>query len=396
MSRAAEPRLSFVIATHNRREALLRTLGEVHRCGPEADEFEAIVIDNASTDGTIDAIARQFPWVRLIRHPRNHGPCAKNDGIRIARGEYVMFLDDDSFPEIGSIRRMIRHFEDDPRLGAAIFTVTLPDGSRECSAYPNVCIGCGTGFRRTALVQAGGLPEDFFMAAEEYALSLRMLDAGWRLQSFADLHVSHLKTPTARFPARIARLDARNNTLLALRYFPERWRFTYALAWLERYRLMAARNGHRRSFYAGAAEALLRAPNSSSHPISDEAFEQFARLEHTRRLLCEQSTRLRLRRIVLLDLGKNAITPIVAARQCGLEVVAIADARLGGPRVRYRGIPVVPDLEARRLAFDAVVLANASPVHGPHAIARWKAIDTRPVIDPFSNEDESEAFRQAA
>ena len=46
---------------------------------------------------------------------------------------------------------MVEHFEAMPSLGAAVFTVTLPDGSRECSAYPDVFIGCGVGFRRAAL-----------------------------------------------------------------------------------------------------------------------------------------------------------------------------------------------------------------------------------------------------
>src|SRR5689334_20913811 len=140
-----------------------------------------------------------------------------------------------------------------PNLGAAVFTVWLPDGSRECSAYPDVCIGCGTGFRRSALQQVGGLPEDFFMAAEEYDLSLRLLDAGWEVQSFADLHVTHLKTPGSRFLRRITRLDTRNNTLLALRYFPDPWRSLYAAEWLQRYRLIASAKGHRSAFWRGAA-----------------------------------------------------------------------------------------------------------------------------------------------
>src|SRR5438477_532540 len=81
----------------------------------------------------------------------------------------------------------------------------------ECGAYPDGFIGCGTGFRRAALDQVGGLPDDFFMQCEEYDRSLRLLDGGWRVRTFADHHVAHLKTPTARASARTTRLDVRNN-----------------------------------------------------------------------------------------------------------------------------------------------------------------------------------------
>lgn len=114
------------------------------------------MVDNASDDRTVQAVREQFPSVILLPQPRNRGPCAKNIGLRAARGEFVVFLDDDSFPQRDSVRRMIEHFQNDPDLGAAVFTVTLPDGSRECSAYPDVCIGCGTGFRRRALLDAAG------------------------------------------------------------------------------------------------------------------------------------------------------------------------------------------------------------------------------------------------
>jgi len=276
------PSVSFLIATFNRRDVLLHTLEKIRRCGLLAGEFEILVVDNASTDGTPQAVAALFPSVKLFRLGHNRGPCAKNVGLSAARGEYVVFLDDDSFPEPGSLRPMISHFRADSSLGAAVFTVTLPDGSRECSAYPDVCIGCGTGFRRDSLVSVGGLPDDFFMAAEEYDLSLRLLNAGWRVQTFSDLHVTHLKTPTSRFPARITRLDARNNVLLAMRYFPDPWGMRFVAAWLERYRLMAKANRTPAAFWAGAMDGILRAVSREHQPISAEAFEQFAKLNETR------------------------------------------------------------------------------------------------------------------
>src|SRR3954470_15120268 len=157
--------VSFVLSTHNRRKVLLNTLNSLYLCGLQQEAFEIIVVDNASNDGTAEAVEREFPHVLLLPQKKNRGSCAKNLALPHARGRYIVFLDDDSYPRYGSIARMIRHFEADPDLGAAVFEIHLPDGSSECSAYPDVFIGCGTGFRRQALAEVGGLPEDFFMQA---------------------------------------------------------------------------------------------------------------------------------------------------------------------------------------------------------------------------------------
>ena len=135
------PRVSFLLPTFNRRDVVLHTLDCIQACGLPPGDFEVLVVDNASTDGTADAICARFPSVTLLRQSVNLGPCAKNVALAAANGEFVVFLDDDSFPQPGAIARMLNRFQTDPRLGAAVFTITLPDGSQECSAYPNVCIG---------------------------------------------------------------------------------------------------------------------------------------------------------------------------------------------------------------------------------------------------------------
>src|ERR1700722_1779614 len=215
------PQVSFIISTYNRREALLQTLKVLHGPAAGSGGAETIVVDNASHDGTADAVAEQFPTVRLIRQNIHRGPCVKNLGLPVARGQFVVFLDDDSFPHPESIDRMVEYFRADPQLGAASFNVRLTNGDHECSAYPEIFTGCGVGLRADALAQVGGLPEDFFMAAEEYDLALRLLDAGWTVRRFDDLCVTHLKTPQTRFPSRVIRLDVRNNLTLIARYFPD-------------------------------------------------------------------------------------------------------------------------------------------------------------------------------
>jgi GT2 family glycosyltransferase len=392
------PLVSFLIATFNRRDVLLRTLGEVERCGLDPEQFEVVLVDNASTDGTAGAVAGEYPNAKVFRLSQNRGPCAKNVGLEAALGEFVVFLDDDSYPTPGSIDRMIDHFRSDSRLGAAVFTIILPDGSRECSAYPDVCIGCGTGFRRDALNAVGGLPDDFFMAAEEYDLSLRLLDSGWRIRTFDDLTATHLKTPGSRFPSRIARLDARNNVLLALRYFPDPWRMRYVTAWLERYRLMARANGTSAAFWTGAIQGVLRGALQEHRPINRDAFEQFAKLEETKELFATTARSLNVRRILFVDVGKNFIAYHEAAKELGLEIAGIADARLGGRGLRYRGIAVLSDDQSWSTRFDAAIVSNLSPVHAAARLAQWqrRSAGRFPVIDIFASEAPQEAVALAA
>jgi GT2 family glycosyltransferase len=377
--------VSFVISTYNRRDVLLATLGRMQRCGLSRDAFEIFVVDNASPDGTTDAVASQFSEVRLLRLRENRGSCAKNMAMAQAGGRYVVFLDDDSYPMPGSIARMIHHFDTDPTLGAAVFTITLPDGSRECSAYPDVFIGCGTGFRRSALLQVGLLPDDFFMQAEEYDLSLRLLNAGWDVRTFDDLHITHLKTTGARRSWRTMRLDVRNNFIVATRYIPDRWATSFTVEWMRRYYRIAKTKKQRTAFFAGLIQGVLRSMRMDHRrPVSDEVFDRFARINEIEQRMREWTDRLGLWSVLFVDLGKNLLPYWLAAQKCGLKVVGIADNRLCGTG-KYRGVPVLNDSVARRLDFDAAIISNLSPVHAEARALEWRRLDDRPVIDLFES-----------
>jgi GT2 family glycosyltransferase len=384
-----DPIITFLISSYNRRAVLLRTLDELRqidqRCGLIT---ETIVVDNASTDGSAEAVAQVFPDVDVIRQKRNTGACAKNAGIARSSGEFVIFLDDDSFPTVGSVRRMVDHFLADPDLGAAVFNVTLPDGSCESSAYPSVVIGCGTGFRRSALRQVGGLPGDFFMQAEEYDLSLRLLDARWTIRRFSDLHVRHLKTKTARMPTRTTRLDMRNNLLVATRRLPRHWVWPYACDWAKRYWWIACAKG--KAHQLAAVRGLIEGAINSIIPgnrqaIGLSAFESFAMTTQIRRRMDRARYAQRLQSVILIDVGKNLLAFYLAAQAAGLRVVAIADSKFAAPGRKYRGIPVVTDDDASRMVFDAAVLTNISPAHSAQRASEWRK-SGRVVIDLFESQ----------
>jgi len=357
--------VSIVLATHNRRNVVLHTLSRLADCGLRSGEYEIIVVDNASADGTADEL-RGHPEVRVVQLEENLGSCAKSAGVEHARGRLVLFLDDDSFPRPGCLARMLTHFAEQPRLGAAGFTVHLPDGSQECSALPHVFVGCGAGLRAEALREVGGLDQSFFMQAEEYDLSFRLLQAGWRVEIFADLQVDHLKSPTARRSERTTFYDIRNNLRLIARYLPDPQADIYQADWTQRYRWLAQRAGHQTAFERGLAEgrhlAAAERPAFESRRLCPPILEQLFCWS----LIEERMLRLRedgVRRIVLADLGKNVYPFYRGAATAGLDVLALADDRLAVPGRDYRGVPLLSTSEALSAPADAIVVSNTSYVH---------------------------------
>jgi len=86
--------VSVILPTRNRRALLEMTLRSV--LGQQEVDLEVIVVDEASTDGTLAMLATEFPEARVIKHETARGPsAARNAGIAAATGEWILFLDDD-------------------------------------------------------------------------------------------------------------------------------------------------------------------------------------------------------------------------------------------------------------------------------------------------------------
>lgn len=381
-----QPQVSFVVATHNRRDVAVETITRLQRCGLHRSAFEIIVVDNASDDGTPDAVADMIDV--LVRLDHNAGSCAKSCGVERATARYIVFLDDDSFPRPGSVAQMIEHFEADARLGAAGFVIHLQDGKLEGSALPDVFVGCGVGFRAEALRAAGGLDSSFFMQAEEYDLAFRMTSAGWRVKMFDDLHVDHLKTPVARQTERTTYHDIRNNLRVAARYLPRNAYAVYRADWLQRYRWLAEMSGHDQAFRRGARKgrrlAFLERWTHRKHRLTPAAFEHFFGWHEVAKRMCELHA-TGVRRIILADLGKNVFAYLRGARKANVDVLAIVDDGFCAPGRSYRGVPIVPLDEASGMNTQATVVANCSAVHGSVTYHRLLERDQRPVYHWFQS-----------
>src|SRR5690242_9643435 len=89
------PLISFSIVSWNVRELLLSCLGSIERFVTEP--HEVIVVDNASTDGTVDMVRQHFPNARLIANQTNRGfAAANNQAWRVAQGDFIATLNSDT------------------------------------------------------------------------------------------------------------------------------------------------------------------------------------------------------------------------------------------------------------------------------------------------------------
>lgn len=122
-------KLSVIIVSWNVKDDLLVCLRSLYENCPQTD-FETIVVDNASTDGTIDAIKRQFPQVWLIVNKENRGfSAANNQGIKTTRGEYIILLNPDTIVHPQSLDDLVKILDQNPNVGACGPKLLNEDGT---------------------------------------------------------------------------------------------------------------------------------------------------------------------------------------------------------------------------------------------------------------------------
>jgi GT2 family glycosyltransferase len=239
--------ISVVVVNWNRKELLRACLNSLSR--QVGAEFETIVVDNGSSDGSADLAEREFQ-ARVIRNRENRGFCAANNqGIAAGRGEFVALLNNDAEAAPGWLAALERACAQAPDIGMAASKVLVwddreridkaghlmfPDGQNrgrgsgvrdegqfdreEEVLWPD---GCAALYRREMLRQIGGFDEDFFAYGDDAELGLRARIAGWRcIYTPAAVVWHHRGSTLGKDSGRRIELIERNRVLLALKLFP--------------------------------------------------------------------------------------------------------------------------------------------------------------------------------
>ncbi|GIK32095.1 MAG: glycosyltransferase family 2 protein [Armatimonadetes bacterium] len=131
--------LSVTICSWNTAEDLRKCLQSLEDVRAETS-FEAIVVDNASEDGSPEMVEREFPWVRLMRQSVNLGFAGgHNLAIRNRKGKHVFLLNSDAYVHAGALRTLAEYVEAHPGVGIVGPKILNPDGSLQysCRRLPN-------------------------------------------------------------------------------------------------------------------------------------------------------------------------------------------------------------------------------------------------------------------
>jgi len=134
--------ISILIVSFNTAHELVACIESIGRCAA-AIPHEVIVVDNGSTDGSVEAVRRRFPAVQVIANQENLGfPKANNQALPLVRGEYMLFLNPDSELQPGTLERMLAELAGFPERAAVGPRVRKPSEfvSPNCARrLPTLC-----------------------------------------------------------------------------------------------------------------------------------------------------------------------------------------------------------------------------------------------------------------
>jgi GT2 family glycosyltransferase len=209
---------AVAIVNYNTREPLRSCLASVQSEAPS----EVVVVDNASSDDSIEMVEADFPWVMLLANKINCGyGAAANQAIACCTAKYVLLLNSDTLLRHGAIQNLASYLDSHPRAAIVGPRLINPNGTLQASCYPfptllntllvNTSLGRLMGYvpvlrdyylptwphnsarlvdwvkgaalalRREAFEAVGGFDESFFMYFEETDLCHRLKNAGWEV-----------------------------------------------------------------------------------------------------------------------------------------------------------------------------------------------------------------------
>ena len=255
--------VSIVIVNWNTRDILSGCLRSIYEQTNGLD-FEVIVIDNASTDGSAEMVKKEFPQFVLLENSQNRGfAAANNQGMAIAKGRYVLLLNSDTVVLGNAVKKTFDFSDSHPECGAVGCRVLNADRSlqKTCFMFPSilnmllstsylyklfpksrvfgrermtwwdrdderevdVVTGCFMLVRREVTEAVGVMDEQFFMYGEETDWCYRIKMAGWKIRFTSGAEIIHFGGQSSKQAAPQMALQLRGSILQFIYKHRPRW-----------------------------------------------------------------------------------------------------------------------------------------------------------------------------
>ena len=272
-------KLSIIIVNFNTYQFLDKCLKSISENNLSENDFEVIVIDNASKDNSPVLIKKNYPKIILIANKKNAGFAkANNQAIRLAQGEYILFLNPDTIIPSGTLSFMINYLDKNPKVGIATCKVLLTTGELDdashrgfptpwnafcqfcglSSLFPkskllngyhlgfcdldkihdiDACAGAFMLVRKAAGEKVKWLDEDYFWYGEDLDFCYRVKKAGWKIMFVPNVQITHFKGVSAGIKKHSQHLSTADNDtkLLATKARFEVMRIFYEKHYKDKY-----------------------------------------------------------------------------------------------------------------------------------------------------------------
>jgi len=269
----AMKKISFCILTFHRPhllEILVQSLTDL-----TYSNKEIIVVDNSVRGPLLSELPDSHAELKYIRNGMNLGIAGRNIGLRNAKGEYIITLDDDIYGITDeSLRRIVNIFSDNPNIGAICFKI-IDEKHGRCSNWchhykleefenryfdTNEISEGAVAFRRDALVRSGLYPSDFFISHEGADLACRLINNGYRIIYCPDVVVKHNHAFGGREDWRRYYFDTRNQVWFVARNYPIWMGLKYLSRGLVSMFIYCLRDGYVKWYVSAIFDALKKLP----------------------------------------------------------------------------------------------------------------------------------------
>ncbi len=249
-------KLSIIILNYNSGKLLqdcIVSIFEHYKNELDNNQFEIIVVDNASSDDSFGEVSAKYQKIRYIQLPRNLGfGKANNQGVLKAGGDYILFLNPDTIVHAKTLTRLVAYLDSHERIGIATCKVLLPDGTLDdachrgfptpwralmhffgiAGLFPNsrffngyhlgyqhldeiheidACAGAFLLIKREVGIKVGWFDQDYFWYGEDLDLCFNVKAAGYKIVFIPDVSILHHKGAISgmkKHSAHLSKIDA--------------------------------------------------------------------------------------------------------------------------------------------------------------------------------------------